>query len=533
MKRSQSIIFAALTFLYLSGCTHTPAIISGGTDTQVTPGSQLENKTDAEQVAQILARVQFLVDREQIEEAVAKAKAAMREFEVLCQQNNAYACYELSDVHANGTISLNVDRCVVLSKACSLKHARACDSLLGALRYSNCGPEDQLERKSMSDSIYEQLVAQCLVDDWNACDVLYGEYRWSTTFEGKDVPWDKVRRCAALFLKSAQKACETGDVEACEKVAIHWDRDEDDAPENVTAVEYYKKAMVLYETACASGDFDACNKIGGIWSHGDNKKRGNLARDWKKAVEYYFATCQAGSMQGCSSAARLWTADVELKVEKGVPQLPVDGWADPDNNYGDSTYIVMIPPSIEHFEKGSEARKIACAQGVSDECWHLAMALGIRHHPWYDQEESDKFYKRTRKLREKRCEAGYGGCQVLSFLYRDGDGAPLDERRYKRYVEMDCKQGNEFACTNAARLNALGIMAPADLKKTREFYQEVCGEHSKFGCLPLGHMYEHGIGGEKNLEKARKCYELTCGAVWTEGCEPLKRLDAQILAGAK
>lgn len=498
-------------------------------DTVAEPAVVGPDKDEAE-VRRITAALRGYVAREQFPEAKKEAPAVEAHLTRACRGGNGAACHALgrffSLVPAK-VFALTVDPCDVEKRGCELNCVDSCSNLLSDIRYRRCGSDSEERRRAYAEGILARLDGLCTAGRWRACDALYRKYRWEDVFAGKEMDRDNVALYRHRFLDTAEAACEQRDAVACEKVGVHWDRDARDAPENDLAVAFYAKATRIREEGCERQILEDCQWLAALWSQGNDKTRGDREPDRQLAATYAYQACELGDISSCLTAGEIWTQDVLAPVVDGVVRPVENGLVEGWGTLEKGVTGIMVPPSEQVFAKGKTAMDRACDEGLSGACWHLAMLHLRPDAPWKNEDLAQEYYRRTRELLTPRCEGGYGGCQVLSFLVRDGDGGPLDMRLYQHYVELDCEQGNDHACPQAARLCANGFFTPASPERAREHLERVCTENTTFGCVPLGYMYETGKGGEKNLETALELYRKGCTDIAEDGCEHVERLTGK------
>ena len=95
--------------------------------------------------------------------------------------------------------------------------------------------------------------------------------------------------------KQFKKACDTGNMKACYKLAIMYDDGRGGVKKDDT------KAAGLYKKTCDAGNMKACYNLGMMYQHGEGVKK-----SYKKAAGLYTTACNRGQVHGCLGLGMLY-----------------------------------------------------------------------------------------------------------------------------------------------------------------------------------------------------------------------------------
>lgn len=487
-------------------------------------------------VQQMTAELHRLADREQFEAFQERIPDTVAALKRACHAGNGAACHavaEMADPASEKRFGISVDvsgidACVYERLGCDRNNVAACDELLGAVRWERCvgveKEQSQLEKNRLKKAIFARLDDLCRAGDFEACEALYENYGFASRFGDETGNSERASVYLTLLGKYAADACAAKNAKACETAAERGASNNVGSNGTDTVAAFYARARALREQGCSEKVNEDCQWLAELWDRGPAMRRGKADRDLLKAAVYAYRSCELGDVRGCLAAGKAWAHDVDAPVKNGVVQPVENGYVEMMGIMDPDTITVMVPPSIESFQKAKGALHRACDEGVSAACREAAHLYDRTQTAWKNRELATQYYKRTRDLLAPRCEAGFGGCYTLSFLIGEGEGGPVDYQKLHRYVELDCEQGNSFVCARAAQYCTDGMIGPPDFEKAREYLRHACNETTDHGCVPLGYLYETGLGGEKNIDTAAALYRRRCNDSSKDGCVRLQRL---------
>lgn len=113
---------------------------------------------------------------------------------------------------------------------------------------------------------------------------------------------DAVHRDHPLTLEEYGEGCEAGDLDACNDLAVAYQRGHGTEPDSDVALD-------IFGHACRGGHAEACSNQGALL-----ERAWRFARDITPIVAAYSRACSGGAGLGCSNLGALYA------IGKGVPQ---------------------------------------------------------------------------------------------------------------------------------------------------------------------------------------------------------------------
>jgi len=270
---------------------------------------------------------------------------------------------------------------------------------------------------------------------------------------------DKLKAVSAY-----ERGCDAGDGAACKQAGAAYFRN--DPP----------KADQYHEKACQLGNADGCLQMAGrMREREDPAAKAKVEELQRRAEELYAKRCSAGEAEGCSGLGNALRRDQEDKAERYYVQA-AQMWKTRCER-GD--YEACYRLGIAHEEETgvpmdeNRARQLfeePCAKGHHASCAELAqLAKGS------DDKDDDP---RAAMLFERACNAGLEErmpCREAGFMFADGEGVPVDERRAARLLENGCNLGDDWCCFKLGTMLVEGDGIPQDIAKGNELTQGASG----------------------------------------------------------
>jgi TPR repeat protein len=214
-----------------------------------------------------------------------------------------------------------------------------------------------------------------------------------------------------------------------------------------------RRAVGLYRRACDRRYWAACQRLGFFYSYGSTK-------NYSKALGIYRRACDGGYPQSCTSLAYMY------KKGRGVAPNPAKARA-----------IYMK----------------ACNDGYVYGC----TAAGN--------------YTKAAQLRQQKCDAGdLYACNSLAYMYKKGQGVPLNAAKASAIYRRSCNMGNISACISIR-----------DDAKVAALYRRGCDGGNMYSCKALGDKYRYGRGVRLNKYSAVTYYRKACNGGYTYACNDL------------
>lgn len=329
------------------------------------------------------------------------------------------------------------------------------------------------------------------------------------------------------------RACEGGDVEACDRLgAAYWS--------GYGVAQHRFHALSLWEYTCARGIGSACEQAADVYADGKllrpNPERvdallergcaadratactrlGALAMTGRtstpnprRAVKLWRKACSGGDADGCRQLAlatiegRGTSQDPEAGIALLVGACDAKSAEACRQLAGFHRAGIFVPKSEAEAEK-AELR--ACEFGDGTSCTEL----GLRARSTGEAEVA-------RKHLEAGCTRGDPrGCALLGDLHALGaDGVPIDPDRAAQAYAEACRGGLFEACGRAAAAEGTAGIGAEEL---RVLYRIACDGGNVEACDYLAGMMLDGIGGPADPQAAARLFDRACIGAYADSC---------------
>jgi TPR repeat protein len=189
-----------------------------------------------------------------------------------------------------------------------------------------------------------------------------------------------------------------------------------------------------------------------------------------------------------------------------------------DENAGDYEANELEIYDMDNYGKAAEVFEKLCAKKDALACFNLAeLHFSGRGE---DNLEAVELYEKSCYLGEIR------GCNVLGFIYLNGDGVEQNSSLAIKFYEKSCDM-NASTCGSLGKMYHDGYGVGQDYLKAVEFYEKSCEGKNAYNCNDLAILYKYGIGIAKNRTKALEYYEKACSLEHQEACKNYEKLKKE------
>ena len=271
-----------------------------------------------------------------------------------------------------------------------------------------------------------------------------------------------------------ERACESGDAEACFSAALRHD----DGTDGVT--KDYARASDFYERGCKLGHTMCCNNLGVDYEHGYG-----VDASAPKARDLYQRACDAKNALGCRNLALLYEGD------------------------GGAGVRTDLPKAFASFTRGCDLEDgTAC----NDLGWMYEAGLG-----------TPKDLKKAANLYGLACDHGYlYGCRNSGIAYETADGVDRDDRRAVALFKRACSDDEKVGCLELGRMTKDGRGTEADPARAADAFKTGCDDGWLEACDELARLYAAGQGVKKIRAKADQLYARACDGGVAQSCRSLR-----------
>ena len=138
-------------------------------------------------------------------------------------------------------------------------------------------------------------------------------------------------------------------------------------------------------------------------------------------------------------------------------------------------------------------------------------------------DESD--FEKARVLALEACEkAEAGGCSLLAWLWKNGEGGAVDMEKARDNFLKACHRDRADACNEAGIMWFAGLGGKRDGAEARHYFEKACIGGNAAGCNNLGAMWFAGDGGLPNKPKAADYFDKACEGSDARACDTLGEL---------
>jgi TPR repeat protein len=270
---------------------------------------------------------------------------------------------------------------------------------------------------------------------------------------------DKVKAVAAY-----ERGCDHGDAEACQQAGLAYVRKD------------RAKSDTYHDKACQLGNADGClHAAGAAREHEDAASQTKAESLAHRAEELFGKRCTAGDATGCYGLGNTVRRDDESKAQQYYAQATQIWSRKCDAGDDDACYHLGLAYEEESGvpmdeERARQLFEKPCAKGHYASCAELAqMARGS------DDKSDDA---RAAPYFERACNVGLETrmpCREAGFMYADGEGVPVDERRAAVLLENGCNLGDDWCCFKLGTMLIEGDGIPQDVARGNELTQAANG----------------------------------------------------------
>lgn len=426
------------------------------------------------------------------------AKDETRAVDVLgqgCNARSLRACQGLGRALAMGAgLPKNEVRAVeILKRGCDKGHDASCRELATVL--VTAAPPVRDETSALV--LFERA---CEHTDGIAC----GE-AGKLVSEGRGATSDWKR--AATFW---DKGCAASDAQSCYRLGLTKLRGRGAPVDGASA-------LPLFAKACDRGDDGACNELGEMLTLGTY-----AARDADHAESCFRSSCERGSAIGC---LHLGVAYKDRSVEGAVSDLHL-GLASKDCRHTALAcdWLGRLSES-ESTTAGFSALFDLCNDRVPAACEALARAVSS------GRVAKDTVARRFARIHAE-CERGQAlWCRRLAYWHEEGLGVAKNAATARRYYGKACDEQDAHACSDFARMMAIGSGGPKDTTRAVTLLRATCavGGEGITACGHLGMIYVNE-GTPARHDEGTKLLERACDGGDALACH---RLGGFFANGAK